>query len=75
MFSASSQARPAAIIGLTGNATAIPVDMVNVGAAEAAAAMVIHGVWPASVKTIPENSALSARRARSESWPDSTAPL
>ncbi len=34
----------AAIIGLTGNATAMPVENVSVGAAAAAAAMLIHGV-------------------------------
>src|SRR5215468_10141369 len=60
---ASSHAMLAAIIGLIGNATAIPVENISDGAAEAAAAMLIHGVWPVSVKSIPEKPAASTRRA------------
>ena len=62
---AISQAMLAAIIGLIGNATAIPVDNVSVGAACAAAAMLIHGVWPVSVNIIPPNPAPSTLRASS----------
>ena len=62
---ANSQAMPAMTMGLTGKATAIPVDSSSVGAAVAADAMLIHGVWPVSVKTIPENPARSTTRASS----------
>src|SRR4051795_10760869 len=55
----------AAIIGLTGKATAMPVENVSVGAACAAAAMLIHGVWPVSVNSIPPNPARSTWRASS----------
>lgn len=60
MFPASSQASPAASIGLRGNATAIPVENSRVGAA---AAIDIHGVWVVSVNTIPEKPACSTSRA------------
>jgi hypothetical protein len=63
VFCAISQAICAEIIGLRGNATAIPVLNVNFGAAIAAAAIIIHGTLPASVNSIPENPADSSSRA------------
>ncbi len=36
----------------------------SVGAAVAAAAMLIHGVWPVSVNIIPQNPAPSTWRAK-----------
>ena len=65
MFSASSQARAAATIGLRGKATEIPVLKWSAGAAVAAAAIDIHGVWLVSVNSIPEKPLASTSRA---SW-------
>lgn len=65
VFSANSHASPAAMIGLRGNATAMPVQNSSEGAALEAAAIDIHGVWVCSVKSIPENPTFSILRARS----------
>jgi len=51
---ANSQAICADIMGLRGNATAIPVEKCRVGAAMAAVAMTIQGTWLLSVINIPE---------------------
>lgn len=64
MLPASSQATLAAIMGLRGNATATPVLNSSDGAAMAAAAIDIQGVWLVSVNTIPENPARSTSIAK-----------
>ena len=65
MFAASSQATWAEIIGLRGNATAIPVENSSRGAAMAAAVIIIHGTCPASVNNMPEKPACSSPVASS----------
>ena len=51
---ACAHATAAAIIGLRGNATAMPVLKCKSGAAIAAAAIFIHGTSEVSVNSIPE---------------------
>ncbi len=65
MFWASSHAIAAEIIGLRGNATAMPVQKCSVGAAVAAVAIFIHGTSDVSVNSIPENPLASSDRASS----------
>ena len=56
------------IIGLRAKAIAMPVEKCSDGAANAAAAMFIHGTWWPSVNSMPEKPAASVRRARSATW-------
>tara|TARA_Y100001954_G_scaffold235714_1_gene294104 strand:+ start:3468 stop:3710 length:243 start_codon:yes stop_codon:yes gene_type:complete len=62
-------------MGLLGNATAIPVVNVRDGAANAAAAICIHGTCPVSVYNIPEKPWLSTLLANSPAEPQVDEPV